>query len=716
MPFASNGCDVNEQKRFTNLHYLTATLKHFNSIAGCLLLAITVTLLAGAQSASPQPSPQVTSSPKPEPSPQATSAEQEPPTLASNSQVPTKLPAYRFVSGRNMAYHLEYQSNSRADLHALFEGQNVGQTPASGLSYALTATLQGEVEITTTYASGDRVENFYVFRAPAVRLVVNGNDQTAQANEASATLAQGFLVELNHEGKVTGLYLSPQAGKFSQDFVRTLLATMQFVLPEDSPQEPGSWTTTEADRNGPYIARYRITKSAGSAPDQLVIHKNKLRYLAVYATMTGENLPGKSDARKKVTPKMDFEAHFNSNTGQLTSLIGKEVLDTAVEDKDVAHSETTLRLTHVAPPKLSATEKDGVIKVAAALKENSSRLTVFAVKSRTDIEGNIQRTELGSATLADLMGQLNSLPTAPAADPNAQQALETPVYLKFKALIYVHPESCVELGQVLARANVFTPAFRILSAALGAVGHAQAQAALVHAISARTQDSTALVGLIATLGGAPHPTTESEKTLRELALNAPDPNVDGSALVGLGSMARSLAATESRRANSILDVLLQRAEAAGPSEQRQAALQALGNSASSRALPLLTTMINGDSRPIRAAAVDALRNIPQPEVDLLLRHVLSADSDAQVRLEAAFSLGFRKTSVESFNLQKRVLATEADDKVRGALLDNLAKMHRQFPEVRSILAHAAKQDTSEYVRKEAAGLLGRFPVAAPSRK
>jgi HEAT repeats len=710
---------------------LIAAVKGFKTVAGSFLLAITVTLPAGAQSAPPQPSPQETSSPQSSPQPEASpkpesssqekspeqdkSAQQEQPTPASTSPVSTRLPVYRFISGRNMAYHLEYQSISKADLHALFEGQNTGQAPSSGLTYALTATLKGEMEITTTHAGGDRVENFYVVRDPVARLIVNGNDQTAQANEVSATLAQGFLVELNQEGKVTALYLPPQAGKFSQDFVRTLLATLQFVLPADSPEAPGSWTTTEADRNGPYVARYRITKSASPVPDQLVIHKNKLRYLPASAAMTGENLPGKSDARKKVTPKMDFEAHFDSTTGQLTSLNGREVLDTAVEDKDVAHSETTLRLTLVAPPKLSATDRDGLIRTAAALKENSSRLTVFAVRSRTEVESNIQRTELGSATLADLMVQLNSLPTSAAVDRNKQQELETPVYLKFKALIYVHPESCIELGRVLAQANISSPAFRIVSAALGAVGHRQAQAAMVHAISARPQDPSALVGLIATLGGMPHPSVESEKVLRESSLNATDANVGSAAILALGSMARSLAATESARSGEIVDFLL-RAENVAPAEKKEVLLQAIGNSASTRALPVLTKLVNDESPAIRASALDALRNIPQTEVDLLLRQALAKDTQAQVRLEAAFALGFRKTSVESFNTQKKVLAAEKDDKVRGALLDNLAKMHKQFPEVRSILTQAAKDDPSEYVRREAAGLLGTFPARPPASK
>jgi hypothetical protein len=704
----------------TTLLHSVRIIRGLTGVVAGSFLAVMLIPQAGAQNIPAQPSPsespssQATPTSQPEPS-RPESSPQPQPTPASTPEAGSDFPAYRFVAGKSTVYRVEYKSVSRADLRPLFEGQNAGQAQASGLAYALMASLQGDMEVTTTHITAGRAENFYTFREPAVRLVVNGNDQAAQASEVSATLAQGFLVELNPEGKVTAFYLPPQAGKFSQDFVRTLLATLQFVLPEDSPQQPGSWTTTEADRNGPYVARYRIAKSTSPAPDQLVIHKNKLRYLPASATMTGENLPGKSEARRKITPKMDFEAHFNPTTGQLTSLIGHEVLDTAVEDKDVAHSETRLQVTQMGAPKPSAAEKDALLKTAAWLKENSSRLAVFAARSRSEVEANIQRTELGAATLADLMAQLNSLKPEPA-NPDKQMAGETPVYLKFKALIYIHPESCAQLGQVLAQANASSPAFRIVSAALGAVGHRQAQAALVDAISARSQDSSALPSLIATLGGAPHPTTESEKALRDLAFNAPDPNVVGAAILGLGSMARGLAATEPGRSSAIIDFLLERATAAGPSEQRQASLQALGNSASSRALPVLAKLATVGSPAVRAAAVDALRNIPQPEVDPLLRKTLSTDGEPQVRLEAAFALGFRKTSLESFNTQKKALATESDEKVRGALLDNLAKMHRQYPEVRSILARAAKDDASEYVRKEAAGLLGRLQSASPGHK
>jgi hypothetical protein len=255
-----------------------------------------------------------------------------------------------------------------------------------------------------------------------------------------------------------------------------------------------------------------------------------------------------------------------------------------------------------------------------------------------------------------------------------------------------------------------------VSGALGAIGNREAQAALVEAITARPQDSAALASLIATVGGAPHPTAESEKAMYQIALNATDANVSGAAILALGSMARNLARTEATRSNGLIEFLLERASAAGPSEQTQAALQALGNSASNRALPVLTKVASDNSPAMRATALDALRNIPEAQVDPLLRKSLATDAEPRVRLEAAFALGFRKTSLESFNTQKKVLATESDEKVRGALLDNLAKMYRQYPEVRSLLAHAAKDDSSEYVRKEAARLLEQLQASSPRHK
>ncbi|HEY6274010.1 MAG TPA: hypothetical protein VIX19_18675 [Terriglobales bacterium] len=79
------------------------------------------------------------------------------------------------------------------------------------------------------------------------------------------------------------------------------------------------------------------------------------------------------------------------------------------------------------------------------------------------------------------------------------------------------------------------------------------------------------------------------------------------------------------------------------------------------------------------------------------------------RLEAAYALSFRNMSAESFAAQKRALLQDDNEKVRAALLSNLWKAHAKFPEARSLVEAAARQDPSEYVRKVAGGMLLESP-------
>jgi HEAT repeat protein len=566
--------------------------------------------------------------------------------------------------------------------------------------------------LTTARVAAGRVQLLAAFRDPMVRLVVNGQAQTQQASNVAGELARGFLVELTPQGQAIGVYMQPDAAKFSQDFVRTLLATVQFVFPATPPADGQSWTVREEDRGGTYLARYRIVSaSVAGHPDWIELHKSKLRYLPEAAGAV-QPIPGRAQAQKKQVPKMNLAARFDLQTGALASLAGTETQDTFIQDKPVAHSETEVHLSRLSNELVPAEEMERVRQLSASLIESSSSLPLFARRSAADVEANVQRSELGSATVKELLDNLAALKTN-SLGREQQQAAETPLYLKFKALIYVHPESCAQLEPVLETADPSSPAFRIIAGALEAVGHARAQRSLVHAIQARPRDSAALSNLIAALGSVPQPTVETEKAIREVAASSPDSNTSGTAFLALGSMAKNLSGKDPLRASAIVSFLLQRAAAARSEEQTQHLLQALGNTGSSGAMLLLSQFASNPSPVLRAAAVDALRSIRQPGVDPLLVHVLASDTDPHVRLEAAFALGFRRPSRQSYDAQKTALAAEADEKVRAALLNNLAKMRPRFPEVRSVLEESAAKDPSEYVRKAAAGLLQQTGTSSP---
>jgi HEAT repeat protein len=614
-----------------------------------------------------------------------------------------QLPMYRFEVGQRLLYRVEFDSRATADMNALFKGQQQ-QTPqsTSNLSYDLAASLHGQLEIAVVKVNSDLVEAFYTFREPTVRIVINGQKQIAQEGAVTGELTRGFLVRLTPAGGITAVYINVGAEKFSQDFIRTLLAAFQFVLPEKSSSENLSWRVHEEDRNGAYIAQYRALPGVQSThPGWVMLQKTKLRYLPAPAQPGQDQLPGRTQAHKTVVPKMTIEARFDLSQGALLSLDGKEFQKIAIEGQEVASSQIALHMARTSGLRLSGREQAEVNQKAAALKTNAPALALFIKPSPHEIESNIQRTELGSATLEELLAALTSADAGKAA---GTEAAETSLYLKFKAVVFLDPGSCDELGKILSRANASSLSFRVLARALGSVGHREAQEALVAAIRARSSDWPALSNLVATIGALPQPTLDSEKAVQELTTSS-DRNIAATALLALGAMSHNLVRAKPARAKKIIRDLEQRLSQSPSAESTIQLIQALGNTADSSALATLAPFVNDHAPSIRAAALDAVRSIPLARVDAVLTHALSSDPDPKVRLEAAFALGFRKAGDKSFATQEKALLTDSDEKVRGAVINNLAKMQKQFPTVRRLIQQAAENDASEYVRETAAGVL-----------
>jgi HEAT repeat protein len=260
----------------------------------------------------------------------------------------------------------------------------------------------------------------------------------------------------------------------------------------------------------------------------------------------------------------------------------------------------------------------------------------------------------------------------------------------------------------LGTADPKGPTFTIVAGALGSIGHRQAQEALIAAIQARPADWPALANLIPTLGAMPSPILAAEDAVRELATSATDSNISTTAWLALGSMANNLSHRSASRSATLVDQLLRRARATKSDDEAQIAIEALGNAASIRSLPFLSQFSLNSSKRLRAAAFDALRSIHSPQADAILLRGLG-DADGETRLEAAYALGFRKISAQSFAAQKKALLADSNDKVRAALLNNLWKARGVFHDGSELVSHAAESDASEYVRKVAKGLLLERP-------
>ncbi len=311
-----------------------------------------------------------------------------------------------------------------------------------------------------------------------------------------------------------------------------------------------------------------------------------------------------------------------------------------------------------------------------------------------DRDTTIHRNELGDATLESLLAELARIEAS--ADENAVQ---TPVYLKLKALIYLQPETCPRLAKELSAAKSESRIMQILTGALASIGNAQAQSALALAIRSRPNDEPALAMLVAALAMVDTPTEASEQVLRELAATSPLLNVRASAELGLGTMAHQLADTQPQRTARIVRAVAAQLDKATSVDARRQYLLVLGNAGANESLDTIARYL-GDSAPeVRAAAAAALRWIDGAEADRLLCNTLSADADATVRIEAATALGFRVATPATFAAQKHAFLKDTATGVRLAVMPALARAGG-----RDLLTQALA-DSSQEVREQAANLL-----------
>jgi HEAT repeat protein len=620
-------------------------------------------------------------------------------TVSAKQEAPVLRPDPRHL----LAYDLHYVSESSSDLRVLFADKSGASKDSqqSGLVQSFKTDVRGEFVVTVLDRDDLRSVVSYQLRNSVVRLIANGQEAHSEAEIISADLNHNIFAEVNPQGRVLSVRFDPSVGNLSQSFARSIIALTQFCSPASQTSELEKWEVQEDDPAGQYIARYQTaTETKKGAPDDggadiKSFRKTKLRYLKTSSSDI--------EAPKTVTPKGSLSATFDLKAGRLLSVIGAESQVIAISGKNVAKVETELQMDYSRQEMLSDAEFSVMRSDYATRERVATPIPLSMARSREETEALIHRNELGTASVDDLLAQLAQI------EVSNDGANETSLYLKFKALVYLHPETAASLGAVLAKADATSVTMRILTGALAAIGSERAQAALVTAILAHAHDWPALAGLIPALSQAVEPAQGSEDILRDLAFNSSDPEIASTSQLALGTMARQLAVRSPDRAAAIVHVFLKRIEASDSSDATRQTLLVLGNAGSAIAFPTIAGFTTDQSTSLRAAAVTALRWIESDQADALLLKALKSDPQPIVRLDSAVALGVRKMNQIGFNIQKQAFLTDKDDKVRLAVLNNLWKAHATFPEVRGLVKRAAAKDRSKDVRKAASVIISGYP-------
>jgi len=242
----------------------------------------------------------------------------------------------------------------------------------------------------------------------------------------------------------------------------------------------------------------------------------------------------------------------------------------------------------------------------------------------------------------------------------------------------------------------------LLTNALAATGTPEAQAALRAAIdgSAGKRDNQQV--MVAELGMLIHPEQETEAYARDVLAHHIDGETRNVAQLALGSMAHALAEAEPERAEVLVNEALQRAHDAKSLDERGAALHALGNTTSPRALDVLRAAVSDPDYRVRTAAAAALRYIGGDEVEQLLLGLAVSDPEHSVRAEAVSSLNRRLLGPETFEALAQLVRRDPAEAVRQSVISVIASSAEQFPEAESVLEWVAQHDHQKDVRDSAA--------------
>ena len=522
----------------------------------------------------------------------------------------------RFKVGEETTYRIDYSNTTHSDLRVMFGMDTTSGVP-SPLVHHIVTEVHGALE-QRVFLKDSVVHIAFRFRDASISITANGANAESDAAAIRDNLAKPMFAILSTTGRINSVSFDPSLDERSRVFARTVLASVQFVIPQS---RQSTWTSQEEDPSGKYEASY-----AGRGTS---FTKRKITYFPETPQKTRQ---GFQAATQTILPSGTVTASLD-RTGAMMTLEGDEQHRVTVADKLIARGTTTVRLRRTMAARISQAQLTRLKSLEQATR--SVARGMFAPEAGARSDTTIQRNELGSATTASLLARLSGFENS-----RSDTASSTGLYLKFKALVYLHPESSEELGRALRTAIPNSPTMLIVSQALGTVGHRGAQLALAGAIKSRSSEWPALSTLIPVLGGVNEPIDETVSLILQLAFESANPDIRSTARLAAGTLARNLGSTP--RGEAVVTRLVNALKGATSSTTKRELLFAVGNAGSALALPVIQKMSSDSDHSVRAAAFFAMRFMDSSRVDSLLTNASRSDPDSTVRAAADHALVLRR--------------------------------------------------------------------------
>lgn len=546
----------------------------------------------------------------------------------------------------------------------------------------VTLALSGQLELRTRVAG---TMAHLLSRLTDVSLQASGEGGTTTAPELMRELQQPWGFDLD-AGRLHQIRATAGSSSGARGILTTLAAAFQSPSATD---QKDSAIAHELDGTGRYDARY----TRGSEPG--VYGKSKLSYEKVALNPTGLEKSGMDMAPKIVASKGELRIR----EGRLAGSKNHEEITLELGPGKLLRSQTDLELTLLEQGAASpAPDWDGL--VASMVGETPGQPQLKELNKPNPM---YDEQRIRGLTFEQALAELEKEKSLPAkADGGAAPPSEVRAFSAMTAILRTQPQALPK-----AQAAVRTrPASQMaLLDAMGAAGTAQTLTALAQLAEDRKLPENVRQAAAYALLRTPLPNPASVDRMMSWLK---DGVLRPYALSGLGTFSRKLreeGVTEaSTRAAEALVPLLQ-----DPAWQtwRVEVLRGIANSGYGKALPKVRPLLADKEDSIRAAAVDAIRLMPNAEVDGLLAAHLGPDEKMIVRMAALDAAGLRTPTRVLIDAVGGAAAKAPDVHGRIRALKLLQSWLPQHPELRTIVDKVARDDSREEVRQAALAVLGK---------
>jgi HEAT repeat protein len=561
--------------------------------------------------------------------------------------------------------------------------QKAGSQRRWGVTMEASLTLGGGAGSSqTTVVSGDWVETVSGSSASGYDVACELDHPHVVGKPAAAVdpkdvaalesrLGRRFWITYRPDGAVAQTHYPRDMSDTDRNLLQLLATSTQLVRPSRPlPQ----WTSTERDGAGAYLANYE-------QPEPREILKKKLHYVALDGMSGGGSglrlVIDASEARFALDGQGQIEAvhaheatHFDAKLG--TESVGIEI-----------------RVEMDRPRTGMATELIGSLERAESQLVSGPVVTQKPSEDELVLRSDTRLME--GVTLKEVL----------AAVRDGKDDAKT--HSRLEAFLRRHP-SDISTALAFAREGDGLGLSGAVLGALGAAGTPEAQAALC-ALSGDANASPVLrKSAMIALVRAKRPTEETMEAFVRLMNGVGDASTQREIFFTAGTMAHNGEETQPALAARLETALADRySKCSG--EACVVLLQALGNVGTSRAMPVLEPALEDADANRRAAAVDALRLIRDPGVDVLIADRITKDPDAKVRAAAIGTVRYRPMGplVEALSSAIKV---DPSDFVRVQAINVVTEHVGESPLIRQALVAAATTDPKPGVRRLAGEVLG----------